>query len=129
MDSSPGTAGFNCSLTPAESALARELRKRVYEKAGKSEIKSAVFDFAFAVISNKREDINERFKDPFVQFLIGSSLQSDDSFKQPGDITRIVAALQYNFRLIVLKFCIDTSEREGRGLLQWVSTHVPKPLR
>ena len=86
--------------------------------AEEEETKRVTFVLFYTMISRNRGRKSKKFGDPFIQFLIGHSLDRDEKFKEPREVTRTVAGLQYFFRLFVVKRTVKRSIDEDGDIME-----------
>lgn len=65
-----------------------------------------------------RQDADDQFRDPVIQFLIANAFHSDGTLKLAREITSVVASLQYDIRILFFKQCKDEHEETGTSLLE-----------
>jgi hypothetical protein len=119
MKTLPEENTFVSALTQEQTALVRQLKVLVNDKSDKETAVALVKDLAWAFITTEYKlDGSNKFKDPVMQYLIGASLNSKGSLKRCREITSIVAALQYFFRLFVFEHCLEKSKLDGKAIVE-----------
>lgn len=116
-----GSGGFVSSFTVDDVGVLGDLQicvNRKDEEATTRIVKSLMWTLMKREYKGKGESM---YQDPFMQFLIGASIQRDGRLRLCRDITHIVAALQYIFRLFFLDHCSKTAENDGAALIEWVT--------
>ena len=120
MNTLPDSAGFHSSLNKDQLVLAQALKGVVDNKdSTKSDILDATKALAWSLIIAEYDTLQGgHFTDPVIQFLIGASLEMNGSLKQSGDITSVVASLQYFFRLFVFAKSVEDATEGNRSLIK-----------
>lgn len=115
----PEKNSFKSSTNEEQEQLVRELLKAVQAGKDSEAAFKLVQKLLWSFISAEyRSNASDNFKDPIIQFLIGHSLHSDGSLKKCRDITSSIAALQYIFRMVFFKHCLDQSQQTGNAIVE-----------
>jgi hypothetical protein len=115
----PEKQTFASSLTEVQTHLARRLEALVSRRDDGESAKEVLHELAWSLVAAEYSiDCSNQFKDPTIQFLIGSSLHKDGSLLACRDITSVVASLQSTFRLVVFKQSYDDGKSRGKPILE-----------
>jgi len=119
MNTRPGVGAFTSALSPPQIEALVRLEALAEAKDDVATTCACIQELGWLFTSAEyKANVNNAFKDPLVQFLVGASMRQDGVMKACRDITSLVAALQYTIRLLFFKKCLAESVSTGEPLLE-----------